>query len=105
MEMEDTLTAIFGSLFGLAIFVKAFYDAGKLPGGPVPGNPAPSKPFPARTDIPVLPEEPLNGTELLDDEELETIGRVVRVKEKTNARINALNISGLEITNLDKWIG
>lgn len=102
-SMEDILPIILGIPFGLAIFVKAFYDAGKLPGGPVPGNPAPSKPFPARTDIPVLPEEPLNGTELLDDEELETIGRVVRVKEKTNARINALNISGLEITNLDKW--
>lgn len=101
--MEDILPKIIGIALGFACIAKAIYDAVKLPGGPMPGNPAPSKPFPARTDIPVLPEEPLNGTELLDDEELETIGRVVRVKEKTNARINALNISGLEITNIDKW--
>ncbi len=102
MEMEDTLTAIFGSLFGLAIFVKAFYDAGKLPGGPVPGNPAPSKPFPARTDILEKEPESLNGTEL-DAEEEETIRRVVEIRDRVEARKTALSRMGLEITNLDKW--
>lgn len=101
--MEEILPIIIGVPFGLAVLAWAIFDAGKLPGGPQPGNPARKEPTPARTDIPASPVEPLNGTELLDDEELETIGRVVRVKEKTNARINALNISGLEITNLDKW--
>ncbi len=103
MEMEDILPKIIGIALGFACIAKAIYDSVKLPGGQLPGNPAPSKPFPARTDILEKEPESLNGIDLLDQEELETIWRVVRVKEKTNARINALNISGLEITNLDKW--
>ena len=102
--MEDLLPIIIGVPFGLAVLAWAIFDAGKLPGGPVPGNPARKEPTPARTDIPELPEEPLNGNDPeLDAEERATIRRVVEIRDRVEARKTALSRMGLEITNLDKW--
>lgn len=110
--MEDIFAQVFGTAFGLAVFVTAWIHAGKLPAGP-PRATAPA-PAPRQSAGQVRPEvkqsplpttaEPENIDPLdLDAEEVTTIKRVNEIRDRLEKRRAQLSAMGLEITNLDKW--